>query len=82
MLKTHFNYLSQFAFLACFLTVTSKGIEGRTIISLDAIKTIENSSNSCNYGVAVQLKDGKRICILESLDAIEKNLAAQKGCER
>jgi hypothetical protein len=68
------------ASLACFLAVTSKGPEGRMLVSFDAIKTIVSSAPSCNYGVAVDLKNGQQICVIDSLDKIARSLSTQKSC--
>ena len=73
--------IAQAALLGCFITVTSTGIEGRTILSLYAVRSIESATQACNYGVTVTLKTGQRICVIESLPAIEKALATQKSCE-
>ncbi|RZA14701.1 MAG: hypothetical protein EOP10_11445 [Proteobacteria bacterium] len=73
--------LTQLALTGCFLAVTSKGLEGRMIVSFDAIKTIESTSASCNYGVAINLKNGQKICVIDSIEKIGKSLATQKSCE-
>lgn len=73
---------TQIALMACYVLVTSKGDEGRMIVSFDAISTIESTSQSCNYSTIINLKSGKRICVLDSIEKIEKSLASQKTCER
>lgn len=73
--------LTQLALMACFITVTSRGPEGRMIIAFDAVTTIESTNASCGYGVSVNLKNGQKICVIDSIDKIARSLAAQKTCE-
>lgn len=74
--------LTQIALMACFITVTSKGLEGRMIVSFDSVSTIESSNAICNYSTTIQLKNGKKLCVIDSIEKIEKSLTAQKDCER
>lgn len=73
--------IASIAALTCFITVTSKGNEGKMLIAQSSIATVEGVSQSCNYGVSITLKNGRTICVLDPIEKIARSLEQQKPCD-
>jgi hypothetical protein len=75
MKKSTLSILTQILGVVCFITVTSKGLEGKVVLSVNTITHIESSSNSCQYSPAIYLRNGTKICTAESFDRLQSLIA-------
>ena len=68
------------ASLLCFLTLTNKITLSKMIVSIRNITAVQSTDHTCGNSVSIELKDGKKLCVIDSFMRIEKALEDSRDC--